>query len=69
MSQDSWTFDKDAEFLASLGYLVVQANFRGSTGLGEAFERLAYRDWSGKVQDDILAAVAWVGTSTTSASP
>ncbi|MCB9673166.1 MAG: S9 family peptidase [Alphaproteobacteria bacterium] len=59
MAQDLWAFDAEAQYLASLGYLVLQVNFRGSTGRGKAFEKLAYREWAGKVQDDILAAVDW----------
>jgi dipeptidyl aminopeptidase/acylaminoacyl peptidase len=35
--RDSWTFDPQVQFLASRGYAVLQANFRGSTGYGRDF--------------------------------
>lgn len=56
---DSWTFDDDVQFLASRGYAVLQVNFRGSGGRGEAFQRLGYREWGGKMMDDIADGVRW----------
>lgn len=56
---DSWTFDDDVQFLASRGYAVLQVNFRGSGGRGEAFEQLGYREWGGKMMDDIADGVRW----------
>lgn len=56
---DSWGFDPDAQFLASRGYAVLQVNFRGSGGRGTNFEKSGYREWGGKMQDDIADAVRW----------
>jgi dipeptidyl aminopeptidase/acylaminoacyl peptidase len=56
---DSWTFDDDVQFLTSRGYAVLQVNFRGSGGRGEAFEQLGYREWGGKMMDDIADGVRW----------
>ena len=56
---DSWGFDSDAQFLASRGYAVLQVNFRGSSGRGQAFVQAGYREWGGKIQDDIADAVRW----------
>lgn len=56
---DSWGFDSDAQFLASRGYAVLQVNFRGSGGRGMDFEKSGYREWGGKMQDDIADAVSW----------
>ncbi|GGD37878.1 alpha/beta hydrolase family protein [Pseudoxanthomonas indica] len=56
---DSWGFDRDAQFLASRGYAVLQINFRGSGGRGDKFEKLGYREWGGKMMDDIAAGVRW----------
>jgi dipeptidyl aminopeptidase/acylaminoacyl peptidase len=57
---DTWSFDNDAQFLASRGYAVLQVNFRGSGGRGEAFIRAGYRQWGEKIQDDILDGLAAV---------
>lgn len=56
---DSWGFDSDAQFLASRGYAVLQVNFRGSGGRGSNFMKSGYREWGGKMQDDIADAVRW----------
>ncbi|MET0581550.1 MAG: prolyl oligopeptidase family serine peptidase [Pseudoxanthomonas sp.] len=56
---DRWDYDADAQFLASRGYGVLQVNFRGSGGRGEKFSRLGYRQWGGKMMDDIADGVRW----------
>ena len=56
---DSWGFDPHAQFLASRGYAVLQVNFRGSGGRGTNFLKSGYREWGGKMQDDIADAVRW----------
>ena len=56
---DSWTYDSDAQFLASRGYAVLQVNFRGSGGRGKDFLESGYREWGGKMQDDIADGVKW----------
>lgn len=56
---DSWFFDTDAQFLASRGYAVLQLNFRGSGGRGPSFQHAGYRQWSGKIQDDLVDGVKW----------
>lgn len=56
---DDWFFDTDAQFLASRGYAVLQVNFRGSGGRGAAFEHLGYRQWGGKIMDDLVDGVKW----------
>jgi dienelactone hydrolase len=57
--QDSWYFDDDAQFLASRGYLVLQVNYRGSSGRGEDFEEAAYLKWGTRVQQDLIDGVKW----------
>ncbi|WP_374581800.1 alpha/beta hydrolase family protein [Pseudoduganella sp.] len=59
---DEWFFDSDAQFLASRGYAVLQVNFRGSGGRGKAFETSGYRQWGGKIMDDLVDGVKWVST-------
>lgn len=56
---DSWGYDSDAQFLASRGYGVLQVNYRGSGGRGKQFEESGYREWGGKMQDDLADGVKW----------
>lgn len=56
-SRDVLDFDWLAQFIASRGYAVIQPQFRGSTGLGEAHARAGYRQWGGLMQDDVTDAV------------
>ena len=46
-----------AQFLASRGYAVLQPQFRGSTGFGNAFQEAGYRQWGGLMQDDVTNGV------------
>jgi dipeptidyl aminopeptidase/acylaminoacyl peptidase len=55
--RDDPVFDWLAQFLASRGYAVLQPQFRGSTGFGEAFRMAGYRQWGGAMQDDITDGV------------
>ncbi|WGM38139.1 S9 family peptidase [Caulobacter sp. NIBR1757] len=57
-SRDTWGFDWMVQFLASRGYAVLQPQFRGSAGFGDAFERAGYGEWGGKMQTDLLDGVA-----------
>ena len=50
-------FDWLVQFLATRGYAVLQPQFRGSTGFGEAFEKAGYRQWGGLMQDDVTDGV------------
>lgn len=34
-------------------------NYRGSAGYGYAFEKAGYREWGGKMQDDVTDATRW----------
>jgi dipeptidyl aminopeptidase/acylaminoacyl peptidase len=56
---DDWFFDSDAQFLASRGYAVLQVNFRGSSGRGHNFKVAGYREWGGKIMDDLIDGVKW----------
>lgn len=57
--RDRWEYDPDAQALATHGYAVVQVNFRGSGGYGYDFERAGWREWGGKMQDDVTDATRW----------
>lgn len=58
--QDSWGYDRDAQFLASLGYAVLQVNYRGSGGRGDNFEESGYKGWGTTIQQDIADGVKHV---------
>jgi dipeptidyl aminopeptidase/acylaminoacyl peptidase len=57
-AQDGEGFDFIVQFLATRGYAVLQPQFRGSTGYGEAFRLAGQGEWGGKMQTDLLDAVA-----------
>lgn len=57
--RDNWGFNPEVQFLANLGYAVLQVNFRGSGGYGNAFERMGYRNWGLKMIDDMTDGVRW----------
>ncbi len=59
MVRDSWSFDPEAQFLASRGFAVVQVNFRGSGGYGRRFEEAGWRQWGRAMQDDVTDATRW----------
>jgi len=50
-------FDWWAQALASRGYAVLQANFRGSTGYGAEFLEAGYGEWGRKMQTDLSDGV------------
>ncbi|MDT8912942.1 S9 family peptidase [Amycolatopsis sp. PS_44_ISF1] len=54
---DEWGFDREAQWLAALGYLCVQVNYRGSSGHGRTHLAAGDREWGGAMQDDLLDAV------------
>ena len=50
-------FNVTHQYLASLGYVVLLVNPRGSTGYGEEFSRAIFADWGGPDYDDVMAGV------------
>ena len=60
-SRDRWGYDAYAQFLANRGYAVLQPNFRGSTGYGEAFLNAGNKQWgTGAMQHDITDGVEYL---------
>ncbi len=53
--QDVYRADAWAQFLAQSGYLVLEPNYRGSSGYGEAFRNLNVEDSNGGEVDDVAA--------------
>ncbi|WP_371195725.1 alpha/beta hydrolase family protein [Glaciecola sp. SC05] len=58
--RDFMGYDDLAQFIATRGYVVIKPNFRGSTGYGKAFEEAGYKEWGGKMQEDLEDAVKFL---------
>jgi dipeptidyl aminopeptidase/acylaminoacyl peptidase len=56
-ASDSPGFDWWAQAMASRGYAVLQPQFRGSTGFGEAHRVAGYGQWGRKMQSDVSDGV------------
>lgn len=61
-SRDYYGFDWWAQALASRGYAVLQPNFRGSDGLGQAHLEAGYGEWGRKMQTDLSDGVRWLAS-------
>jgi dipeptidyl aminopeptidase/acylaminoacyl peptidase len=57
VSQYTDSFSFEHQYLASLGYVVLITNPRGSSGYGEAFCRAIFADWGNKDYQDVMAGV------------
>ena len=57
--RDGWAFDPVVQLFASRGFAVLRVNYRGSAGFGLEFERAGYREWGGKIIDDIVDATRY----------
>jgi len=54
-----WDWDDEAQFLASRGYVVIQPEFRGSTGFGWDHFSAGLKQWGMSMQDDLADAAQW----------
>ncbi len=52
-----WGFESEVQFLASRGYVVIEPEFRGSRGYGQAHYRAGWKQWGRAMQDDISDAL------------
>ncbi|TYQ07285.1 UNVERIFIED_ORG: dipeptidyl aminopeptidase/acylaminoacyl peptidase [Zoogloea ramigera] len=59
MRGDNWNWNANAQFLASRGYAVLEPEFRGSTGHGNAHFMAGWKQWGLKMQDDIADGTRW----------
>ena len=51
-ARDEWGFDWLPQFYAASGYVVIQPNYRGSTGYGEAwFRKNGFKSWETAIGD------------------
>ncbi|GAC1580211.1 MAG: S9 family peptidase [Sphingomicrobium sp.] len=56
-SRDEWGFDWLAQFLAARGYAVIQPNYRGSAGFGDAWlAQNGFKSWRTSIGDISSAA-------------
>lgn len=51
------SFDWWSQFVASRGFVVLQPQFRGSTGFGRAHARAGYKQWGQLMQNDVTDGV------------
>ncbi len=57
--RDKLDYSDEVQLLANRGYAVLQPNFRGSAGFGEAFEEQGKGEIGRKMQDDLDDAMDW----------
>lgn len=55
----SWSWHDMSQFLASRGYLVIEPEFRGSMGYGDAHFKAGWKQWGLAMQDDVADALLW----------
>lgn len=61
-ARDEWGFDWLSQFYAARGYAVLQPNFRGSSGYGDAwFQQNGFRSWAVAI-GDVNDAGRWLVT-------
>jgi dipeptidyl aminopeptidase/acylaminoacyl peptidase len=59
-SRNLWGYNREAQFFANRGYAVLQVNYRGSLGYGKKFWKAGFKEWGGKMQDDVTDGVRWL---------
>ena len=52
-------WDRQAQFLASRGYAVLEPEYRGSTGFGRAHFEAGWKQWGMAMQDDVADGARW----------
>jgi dipeptidyl aminopeptidase/acylaminoacyl peptidase len=58
--QDTFRFDGWAQYLAQSGYVVLEPNYRGSSGYGEKFRNLNIEDSGGGEMDDVASGAEYL---------
>lgn len=59
-ARDEWGFDWLAQYLAHQGYAVLQPNYRGSAGFGDAWlHQNGFKSWRTSI-GDVTAAAKWL---------
>ena len=52
-------WNREVQFLASRGYAVLQPEFRGSAGFGQAHYRASWKQWGQAMQEDVADGARW----------
>jgi dipeptidyl aminopeptidase/acylaminoacyl peptidase len=55
-----WGWNPQVQFLASRGYAVLEADFRGSQGYGFDHFKAGWKQWGLGMQDDLADGVRWL---------
>jgi dipeptidyl aminopeptidase/acylaminoacyl peptidase len=58
--RDRWGHHNIVQWLANRGYAVLQVNYRGSAGYGRKFIQASFKEWGGKMHDDLIDGVNWL---------
>jgi dipeptidyl aminopeptidase/acylaminoacyl peptidase len=56
----SWGWDRESQFLASRGYVVLEPLFRGTTGFGARHFMAGWKQWGLAMQNDVADGARWV---------
>lgn len=59
-ARSKWEFNPVVQYFANRGFAVFQVNYRGSSGYGKAFWSAGFKEWGGKIQNDITDGVKWL---------
>ena len=59
VKNETWAWDAEVQYLNALGYAVLQPQFRGTLGLGAAWENASRKQWGQAMQDDVAEATRW----------
>ncbi|MFZ6734177.1 alpha/beta fold hydrolase [Undibacterium sp. Ji42W] len=54
-----WNWNRETQFLASRGYIVIEPDFRGSEGYGKTLHKAGWRQWGLAMQDDVTDVTKW----------
>jgi len=59
-ARDRWGYYDAVQWLANRGYAVLQVNYRSSTGYGRKFVEAGFKEWGGKMNDDLIDGARWL---------
>jgi dipeptidyl aminopeptidase/acylaminoacyl peptidase len=57
--RDTWGYDNEVQYFASLGYAVLQVNYRGSSGYGQKYALADLIEVGRQSVDDVADGIRW----------